>query len=144
MSATMYDVHVLDEFAEDWQGIQKLLKAITGKCRLVGSVIHNEPDAPEEAFSLPLVLAYATLDKALSELAESANYAGFKVNPKTHLGVKMETSVRVGVLWIDYDTVEAGKQARNDVAHKAKFASKADCLQFIQAVEQELKSWGFQ
>lgn len=44
--------------------------------------------------------------------------------------------------WQDYDLVNGGKEARNNLAHDAVLTSKTDCLRFIDAVETELKAWG--
>ena len=44
--------------------------------------------------------------------------------------------------WQNYDLVDNGRVARNDLAHEAKLSSKADCLRFINAIEAELKAWG--
>jgi len=45
------------------------------------------------------------------------------------------------VPWQDYGYVEAGKTARNDLAHHAKLITKAECLAYVAAIEVELVAW---
>ena len=91
---------------------------------------------PEDSYNLPLVLAYGVLDRVLNKLSDQGAF------PKEwNLGPKMATSQNV-LPWQNYDLVDNGRVARNDLAHKAKLSSKADCLRFINAIEAELKAWG--
>ena len=57
------------------------------------------------------------------------------------LGIKMAASQNA-MAWKDYDLVNNGRCARNDLAHEAKLLSEVDCRRFIDAVESELKAWG--
>ncbi len=91
---------------------------------------------PEDSYNLPLVLAYAVLDRVLRELRDQG---AFTCNT-WKLGAKMAASQNV-LPWQDYHLVDNGRVARNYLAHKAKLLSKADCLQFIDAIESELTAW---
>jgi len=58
-------------------------------------------------------------------------------------GEKMQAAKNApGLSWIDFDSVEKGRVARNDLAHRAKLASKNECRAFIEAVEVEFRNWG--
>ncbi len=92
---------------------------------------------PEDSYNLPFVLAYAVLDQVLNELRTQGAFTC-----KTRkLGDKMTASQNV-LPWQDYDLVNNGRVARNDLAHEAQLLSKVDCLRFIDAIESELKTWG--
>jgi len=123
------------EIAQDWRGVRKLCKAghRTWMVPGTGSITETRP---EDSYNLPLVLAYGVLDRVLNKLSDQGAF------PKEwNLGPKMATSQNV-LPWQNYDLVDNGRVARNDLAHKAKLSSKADCLRFINAIEAELKAWG--
>jgi len=46
------------------------------------------------------------------------------------------------LLWQDYKNITNGRNGRNDLAHEAKLLSKDKCLEYIDAIETELKVWG--
>jgi hypothetical protein len=104
---------------------------------MVTGVFINETP-PEEIYNLPFVLAYAILDQVFDELMSQGTFP--KPRGKS-LAAKMEASY-VRLPWVDYSAVEAGRVARNEVAHDAKLRSKTDCVRFIDNIERELKAWG--
>ncbi|MDO8336096.1 MAG: hypothetical protein Q7T74_04955 [Candidatus Saccharibacteria bacterium] len=57
------------------------------------------------------------------------------------LGNKMVAS-RAFLPWQDYNTIDAGKNARNSLAHEAQLLSKTQCLMFIDGIDRELQAWG--
>ncbi len=131
-----HDLQAISEIAQDWRVVQKLCEGSHRQWMSLGGSIINET-RPEDSYNLPLVLAYAVLDRVLSELRDQGAFTC-----KTwKLGKKMAASQNA-LPWQDYDLVKSGKNARNDLAHEAKLSGKADCLRFIDAVESELKAWG--
>ena len=100
-------------------------------------MIQNPQTNLEDFYNLPFVLAYAVLDECLSELVTQRVFACSDRN----IGPKMKAS-QGAITWKDYHLVDTGRDRRNDVAHRAELQSKADCLRYIQAIEDELKAWG--
>lgn len=123
------------EIAQDWSVVRKLCKE--GRTWLIPGAGVVSETYPEDYYNLPLVLGYAVLDRVLTELRDQGEFAcrGWL------LGAKMAASQSV-LPWQDYDLVNGGKEARNNLAHDAVLTSKTDCLRFIDAVETELKAWG--
>ena len=122
------------DIAQDWSVVRKLCNAAKTSFLPGYGVIVNEP--PKEIYNLPLVLAYAVLDQVLNELIAQGEFS-CKLRL---LGPKMAASQNK-LPWKDYGLVDKGKTARNDLSHEAKLLSKADCLQFIDAIESELTAW---
>tara|TARA_R110001583_G_scaffold60983_1_gene180731 strand:- start:300 stop:719 length:420 start_codon:yes stop_codon:yes gene_type:complete len=118
----------------DWGAVRTIEKGLTPRqwCIPGGSVI-NEGGAPDESFNLPFFLAYAVLDKYL----EKRLCPGKRV----FLGTKMDWS-RPLLDWLDYGSVNTGKESRNGIAHRAILLSKEDCQMYINAIEDELRHWG--
>ena len=128
------------EVAQDWAALRKLCAGSHRQYAVAGAggamFINETP--PESFFNLPLLLAFGVLDQVLAELIDQGT---FKCKGKRPLlGAKMAAS-KNHLLWQNYDLVERGKDARNDLAHEAKLLVKADCLVFIDAIEDELKAW---
>jgi len=97
---------------------------------------------PDEFYNLPLVLAYATLDSVLGQLLIEGAFPCIAGRKKCfNLGEKM-MSAKNAIKWLDYDTVDAGRLARNHLAHRNAMASHDDCLRYINAIGVELKNWG--
>jgi len=125
-----------NEILENWKGVNKLKNSF--------HIVHLYPGAglignstPQEFYNLPFILAYTVLDGVLEQLK---NEGVFSCNTWM-LGVKMEKS-RDKIPWNNYDLINSGKNARNDLAHKAITINKTDCLKYIEAIETELKAWG--
>ena len=125
------------EIAQDWRGVRKLCKASHRQWMVPGSGMINE-QRPEDSYNLPLVLAYGVLDHVLNELHDQRAFTCKRKKPG--LGEKMGSSKLLP--WQNYDLVDNGRVARNDLAHQATLSNKADCLRFIDAIESELKAWG--
>ncbi len=130
------DPQTKSEIAQDWRGVRKLCESSHRQWVSWGGSVINET-RPEDSYNLPLVLAYAVLDRVLRELRDQGEFTC----KAWQLGKKMAASQNA-LPWQDYDLVNDGRVARNDLAHQAKLLSKADCLRFIDAVESELKAWG--
>jgi hypothetical protein len=123
------------EIAQDWAVVRKLCEGSHRQALIPGGFYINET-RPEDSYNLPLVLGYAVLDRVLSELRDQRAFSC----KAWQLGKKMAASQNV-LPWRNYDLVNAGKEARNNLAHEAKLLSKGDCLRYIAAIESELKAW---
>jgi hypothetical protein len=124
------------EIARDWVVVRKLCEGSHLQWQSENGSVINE-SRPDDSYNLPLVLAYCVLDTCLDELVAQGVFscATWKLKPK------MEAS-RGPLTWKDYHLVDTGRDRRNDLAHRAKLETKADCLRYVQAVEDELKGWG--
>jgi hypothetical protein len=90
---------------------------------------------PDDSYSLPFLLAVATLDQVLSELIAQGEFSC----KSWMLGPKMEASC-ASLPWQDYAIIDQAKDERNRLAHEGILLGKADCLRYIKAIEYELKS----
>jgi hypothetical protein len=97
----------------------------------------QEPVKPE-FYNLPLVLAYSSLDEVLTELA---GQGVFTFRARAMLGEKMKAS-RNALPWMDYAEVEAGRIARNAIAHDGELLDREECFRFIAAIQAEFVAWG--
>ncbi len=133
------DPQIRAEIILEWAAVKKLSAHRALQYQLPGGPFFNEREPPDGFYNLPFFLAYAVLDNVLSELIEQGtiNCTGKRPFP---LGTKMAASKNV-VPWLDYRYVEAGKTARNDLAHHAKLITKAECLAYVAAIEVELVAW---
>jgi hypothetical protein len=132
------DPKVRAEIALEWSAVKKLSDHRARGYMIPGAYI-NEPEPPDGFYNLPFFLAFAVLDRVLAELIEQGTIRCSGRKP-FQLGTKMGASKGV-VQWQDYDRIDKGKAARNDLAHNARLISKAECLSYIQAIEAELKAW---
>jgi len=131
------DPNIRAEIAQEWQTVQTLCRP--DRTYVAGGpapVIITEA-ASDEHYNLPLVLAYAVLDEVLDALIAQGVFSC----KSWMLGAKMAAS-KAALPWQNYALVDQGKTARNDLAHEAKLADKAQCLKFVDAIELELKAWG--
>jgi hypothetical protein len=125
-----------DEIVKSWNALRKIQNSLTRVYLAPGCGFINEK-APDTAYNLPFVLAFSVLDEVLSELSAQKT-----IRCKSRkLGAKMEASINI-LPWKNYGLVDDGRDKRNDLAHKAIVISKAECLKFIDAIENELKEWG--
>jgi len=130
----MLSPKVKSETAQQWQTICNLCKPSHRQYQ-VGDSFINET-RPEDSYNLPFVLAYSLLDQVLSELKDAGVFSSSWM-----LGAKMAAS-RPHLPWKDYDLVNTGKEARNDLAHQGRLLGKSDCLMYIEAIWIELRAWG--
>jgi len=93
---------------------------------------------PNEFYNLPLVLAYAALEDFLNECLVESLFTMRK--PTSRLGDKMRAA-KTTIPWVDFATVDTGRDARNHLAHRGVICAKPDCLRYIDAVGAELKNW---
>lgn len=123
------------EIAQDWRVVRALCNKRYTRMLPGFGMIAESPH--NDYYNLPLVLAYAVLDQVLNKLRDQGVFAC----KDKRLGPKMVAS-KNALQWQDYTLVDNGRDARNDLAHETKLASKVDCFRFIDAVESELKAWG--
>ena len=121
------------DLREDWKSIGVFCSSSHRQYLIPGAIINETP--PEEFYNLPFLLAYALLDQVLSEWRDQKLF-----DSSWELGAKMEASKKV-ILWHDYGLVFNGKEARNDLAHRAKLLTKEDCLLYIEAIRKEFEFW---
>jgi len=127
----------LEDIRESWNGVQKL-KAFENRCALTsGGVVSLGHAIPDGFWNLPFFLAYSILDDVLYALTEQ----GFFLCKSRQLGARMESSKGI-IPWVNFELILAGKESRNDLAHRAVVLSKKECFKYILAIEAELKSWG--
>jgi hypothetical protein len=145
-SRVIKDRTVKAELQQQWATVRALSQWSRGSVvgGGFGAVFINETP-PESFYNLPLVLAYSALDHALTQFIVEGVFpcTNRKGHPCFNLGEKMKAAKNApGLSWIDFDSVEKGRVARNDLAHRAKLASKNECRAFIEAVEVEFRHWG--
>lgn len=130
------DAVARSEIVGDWAVVRKLSSSVHLSAALPGNGWINET-RPEDAYNLPLVLAYSVLEHVLDERINQKDFSCRvrKLGP-------MMTAAHSRIQWRDYDTVEAGREARNRFAHEGVLVAKVDCLRFIDAIEHELRYWG--
>lgn len=124
------------EIAEEWKAVLGL-RDWQRSYVIPGAFINETP--PESFYNLPLVLAYAALEDFLDQCIVENIFRPKKATNR--LGEKMGVAKNV-IPWVDFDTVDAGRDARNHLAHKGILCSRQDCLKYIKALDAELKNWG--
>jgi hypothetical protein len=132
------DQQSLQAIRDSWAGVRELKKHAQ-LMRLVPGMgfIDFGGSTPDAFWNLPFALAYSVLDQALSALRDQSVF----VCGTWMLGPKMEAS-KQHLPWQDYDLVSRGKDARNDLAHRAILLPKKECFLYVDAVGVELKAWG--
>ncbi len=136
----IHDQQVQLEVAREWAAVRKLCAGSHRQHMVAaagGGVFVNETP-PESFYNLPFLLAYAVLDQVLAELVNQGTIQCSR--PRPLLGERMGSS-KTALPWQNYGLVEAGKTARNELAHDAKLLGKDDCFAFIDAIDVELRAW---
>jgi hypothetical protein len=131
------DAAVLADIRQQWAAVKTLCQH-SHRQYAAGTMFINETP-PADYYNLPFVLAFAVLDQVLKELKDQGLFSVSGQRPP--LGTKM-TASKPCLPWQDYDLVERGKDSRNELAHKAKLLTKAECLRHIAVIEKELMAWG--
>lgn len=123
-----------DEIAEQWATVRRLCRGGHGSMHRGGTFVIVPPS---EGFrNLPLVLGYAVLDELLDILIRQGEF----VSNNRKLGAKLKASENV-LPWQNYALVDAGREARNKLAHEGELLDDGQCLIFIEAIEVELRAW---
>lgn len=121
------------EVTRDWEAVRKLCAGSPQYFIPSGQIINVS--TPEDFYNLPFLLAYGVLEQALKKLIEH------KPEKDKPLSWRMEIS-KNHLTWQNYAVVDAGRIARNDLAHEAKLLGQAECFAYIDVIEVELKAWG--
>ncbi len=132
------DESSLERLALQWNAIELLQKRFGPLKYITGGTIIEERGSPAESYNLLMMLAYASLDEALSQFIEEEI---FSCQGKKLLGAKMEAS-RANIPWRNYEIVFEGKEARNELAHESVLSDKNNCLKYVSAIRNEFQSWG--
>jgi len=132
-----YDQNFLSDILQQWKATRTLCSHGHRTYMVNGTVINET--RPSESYNLPFVLAYAVLDQVLAELISQGTFQCAGKNPP--LGIKMEASQNA-IPWQDYNHIKNGKEARNFLAHEARLLNKDKCLEYVDAIETELRAWG--
>jgi hypothetical protein len=125
-----------DEIRQCWLAVRKLCDGPRRVFFMEGGGF-VEPQPPDELYNLPFALAYAVLDQALNKCRDAGAFAC----KHWQLEKRMIASM-ASLPWQDYALVDAGRLARNKLAHEAALLTKADCRKYINGIEAELKAWG--
>ncbi len=133
------NIAVRGEIEEDWKAVKELTKHRALQYQLPGHAFVNTPGPPDGYYNLPFFLAYAVLDRVLEELIDQGAFSCSGWRPQ--LGAKMEIS-KSTLPWKNFDPVAEGREARNNLAHRASLVSKEDCFKYISAIGAELVAWG--
>jgi hypothetical protein len=134
------DEGVLADIREQWAVVRRFSDPDYShqEIPIAGAGIVAMPPAPDDFFNLPLVLAFSVLEQVLDQLKAQGDVPA----TRNMLGVKMEASKRAGIPWLDYPAVEAGRNDRNDLAHRGRLIDKARCIEHVAAIDDQLKQWG--
>jgi len=87
--------------------------------------------------SLVLIHSYSVLQKALRRLRKEKVFQA----KGSELGVMMEAT-ETTLPWLDFATVDTGRERRNRVAHQGKSLPRLETWSYIRAIERELVHWG--
>jgi len=104
-----------------------------------GLAVAGISDQPaDEFYNLPLFLAYGALGDFLIQLNFEQPY--MPKDARNQLGNRMRYS-RELLNWRDFDLVEEGRKARNELTHEGRLVTKQRCLHYIEGIESELRAW---
>ena len=131
------DAQARRDIEQQWAVVRKFCSGSHRQWQMPGGPFINETP-PESFYNLPFLLAYAVLDQVLTELIDQGTIQCSKKRPL--LGDRMLASAK-SLPWNDYALVNKGRNARNLLAHEGALLSRTDCLNFIEGIEGELKSW---
>src|SRR5882672_6087283 len=92
--------------------------------------------SPEGFRNLGVVLAFSVLDQVLSEFIQQGLFSC----KSTKFGARMDSS-KSALQWQDYKLIDSGREKRNRLAHDGVLIDDAECLVFIEAIENELAAW---
>ena len=128
-ASTQFDIE------RQWSVVKRLSK--DGNTMLIPGAGIVEQSFPAGFRNLSFVLAYTVIEQVLEALID----AGHVPRPKQmHIG-QMMAAASTSLSWIDYGKVETGRIRRNELAHDGRLLSDSECLEYILAIEQELKLW---
>lgn len=132
------DQDALTEIRNSWNGVRQLQSQIRANTSFAfargGVTVGN---LSSMAHNLPLLHACAVLNDTLQQLCNEGKFA---CRQRT-LGALLHAS-KTELPWSDWDLIEEVKKDRNDLAHDGTLISVELCIQYINAIEEELVVFG--
>jgi len=86
--------------------------------------------------NLVLIFAFSVLEDTLRQLRRE----GLFIPAQRGFKWLMQDS-QVVLSWVDFKTVDKGRERRNQIAHERKFLPRDECWKYIDAIENELVAW---
>jgi hypothetical protein len=131
------DSKFLKEIQEDWKGVRSLQKVIgIGEFDAVSKGSIASITSFRVAHNLTLVFAFSVLKDILIQLRDEEYFR----SERSNLGPLMNKSKKY-IPWIDFDTIDKGREIRNKIAHDNEIIDAKICFKYINAIECELKAW---
>lgn len=122
----------------EWQGVVRMRERMR---HLVVSTFaldaSRSPAFGDILYNLPFLLAFDVLKDVLVQARENGQFRG----PGTQLGDLME-SAKASLPWIDWQSLRAAMERRNEVKNNGKLFGDIQCLQGIADIEAQLLAWG--
>ena len=127
----------LQDIRDSWETVRIVQAMVQANLRLgIMGPIPNTDEFKNLAHSLVLLFAFSVLQDTLQQLCDENEFT----SRSRKLGALMENSKNV-LPWVNYDKVDKGRDRRNDVAHERKFLPRRECVEYIDAIEDELVAW---
>jgi hypothetical protein len=127
---------VLTDLSEKLAAIAKLSQRVNSGL----NIVHGTPvlaTVPEHYYNIAFILAYEALEDALLCLRREGAFAC----ASDGLYRLMQRS-QPSVAWLDFATVDDGRDRRNKLAHEGQLVANPECLRFIATVDAQLRAWG--
>lgn len=133
----MKDNNVLKDMLRAWRGVRQMQAMLDTYADVaLHRGLPQLPDYQNACHGLTLIYAYAVLQEVLEQLRDEGQFA----SRSGKLGTLMHESKK-SLPWVDFDTIDKGRDRRNDVAHRQSIVPFAESRRFIDAIEQELIAW---
>jgi len=130
---------LLTELKNDWAGIEKLVSVLRDNSVLLPTGGMVQIRHQSEAYNIPFLLSYGVLEKVLKALCKQDQWKNPKNDDEKLVWLMFKSKDHLS--WKDFDTVDDGRKARNNLAHEAVLLRKDDCIRFITAIRSELVAW---
>lgn len=134
------DQTALAEIHRLWHGVEQLRGRIHGT-RLTnfafGSPIAVLQPTEDVAYNLPFLHACAVLNDTLSQLADEGHF-----RCKSWMLGSLLNAAKSSLSWVDFDKIKKIVEIRNQVAHEGILCPRQDCIDYIETIHQQLRSWG--
>jgi len=141
MPTLISDDEILDQVRRTWGTVRVVQASVRANLNAgMTGVIGGVPltmDFFNLSHSLVLLFAFSVLEDVLDQARDEGKFSCRKNN----LGALMSTS-QDALDWVDFKTVDKGRECRNHLAHDQVIPPRADSWKFIDAIEAELVSWG--
>ncbi len=139
MPTLIYNDEILDQVRRTWGTVRVVQASIKANLNagMTGFGVPLSMDFFDLSHSLVLLFAFSVLEEVLRQARDEGR---FNCGRNT-LGALMSAS-QDAVGWVDFSTVDEGRECRNHLAHDQKIPPRSDSWRFIDAIEAELVSWG--